>query len=270
MAKVKEQVKYNPKWSDVKRVNRARMDIVGRTSIVFTILFGVFLLLTTGVMLFSVFDDAKEFFEDGFQSVASIAFGGIFMALAIFAINSTLPFMRMAKNIEKQKAMLGGCVNIYETFMSMPIRKVSLFRQSFMYYCFILFVEIVPSIILNIIILLNPELRFAGGMVTIITIAAVAFSVIMYGAVFGILGKNKAFIGKVYTGSLIVFYIFWMGCILGFFDKFIMAKPLCALAGIPCICFAVIGIIAVIAIEKLYIEKREMSASWSFKEENNV
>ncbi|MDE6021041.1 MAG: hypothetical protein K2H01_08620 [Ruminococcus sp.] len=265
MAKVKEQVKYNPKWSDVKRVNRARMDIVGRTSIVFTILFGVFLLLTTGVMLFSVFDDAKEFFEDGFQSVASIAFGGIFMALAIFAINSTLPFMRMAKNIEKQKAMLGGCVNIYETFMSMPIRKVSLFRQSFMYYCFILFVEIVPSIILNIIILLNPELRFAGGMVTIITIAAVAFSVIMYSAVFGIFGKSK-----VYTGVLIVFYILWMGSIFGFFDKFVMAKPLCAVAGIPCICFAVIGIIAVIAIEKLYIEKREMNAPWYFKEEKNV
>lgn len=270
MVKVKEQVKYDPKWSDVKRVNAARMDIVGRTSIVLTIIFGIVSLLMSGVMICSVFMDDKEFFEDGFQGVASMAFSGTFIAFFIFTLNSTLPFMRMAKGFEKQKAMLGGCVNIYETFAHMPIRKVSLFKQSFRYYCFMLFMETVPSIILNITILMNPELSFAGGMVTVITIASVVFSVIMYGAVFGILGKNKTSIGKFYTGALVVFYILWMGCMFGFFDEFVMAEPLCVLAGIPCICFAVIGIVSVILIEKLYVEKHEINASWSFKEERNV
>lgn len=269
MAKVKEQVKYNPKWSGIKRVDVSRIDIVGRSSIALTIIFGIFSLFMPFIMIFSIFTDAKEFFEDGFQSVASIAFGGIIVAFFVFTLNSTLPFLRMSKTVDKQKAILGGCVNIYETFAHMPIRKVSLFKQSFIYYCFMLFIEIVPSIILNIAILMNPELRFAGGMVAVITIAAVVFAFIMYGAVFGIFGKSRASIGKFYTVALAVFYILWMGCIFGFFDEFVMAEPLCALAGVPCICFAVFGIIAVIAIEKLYVEKRETNAAWSFKEERN-
>lgn len=270
MAKVKEQVKYNPKWSDLRRVNGARIDIVGRSSMVFTIIFSIFSLFMMGVMLFSISLGTKEFFEDGFQSIASMSFSGIFMAFFVFTLNSTLPFMRISKNLEKQKAILGGCINIYETFRTMPIRKVSIYKQSFIYYCFMLFVGTFPSIILNIIIIMNPELRFAGGMVTVITIASVLFSVVMYCAVFGILGKNDTFISKFYTGALIVFYVLWMGCVFGFFDEFVMAEPLCVLAGVPCICFTVFGIAAVIAIEKLYVEKREINASWFFKEEGNA
>lgn len=67
MAKVKEQVKYDPKWSDVKRVNAARMDIVGRTSIVLTIIFGIVSLLMSGVMICSVFMDDKEFLRMVFR-----------------------------------------------------------------------------------------------------------------------------------------------------------------------------------------------------------
>jgi len=87
--------------------------------------------------------------------------------------------------------MLCGCVNISKTFAHMPIKKVSLFKQSFRYYSLMLFITTLPCIMLNIIIMLNPELHFAGGMVTVATIAIFTFEFIMYFANFGVLGKNE-------------------------------------------------------------------------------
>lgn len=267
MAKIKEQVKYNPKWSDVKRIDAARIAIVGKPNIVFSILFSAFALLMIGVMMIGVILNPREFFKDDFQNIASVAFSGTFMAFVVFILNSTLPFFRISKTLDsKQKAMLGGCVNISETFAHMPIKKVSLFKQSFIYYCLMLLITTLPCIVLNIIIMLNPTLHFAGGMVTVATIAIFTFEFIMYFANFGILGKNENLLKLLVKCSFVVYYIFWMGAMLGFFDSLVMAEPLCALAGIPCICFIVIGLAAIIIIEKLYVEKHESITPWHFKE----
>lgn len=267
MAKVKQQVKYNPKWSEVKRVDAARVAIVGNANIVLSIIFTAFALLMIGVMIISVILNPKAFFEDDFQSIASVAFSGTFMTFAVFALNSTLPFFRISKGLDaKQEAMLGGCVNISKTFAHMPIKKVSLFKQSFRYYCLMLLITVLPCIALNIVIILNPELHFAGGMVSVATIAILTFEFIMYFANFGVLGKNENLLKLLVKCSFVVYYIFWIGAMFGLFDRFVMAKPLCALAGIPCICFAVIIVAAIIVIEKLYVERHESITPWDFKE----
>lgn len=267
MAKVKQQVKYNPKWSEVKRVDAARVAIVGNANIVLSIIFTAFALLMIGVMIISVILNPKAFFEDDFQSIASVAFSGTFMTFAVFALNTTLPFFRISKGLDaKQEAMLGGCVNISKTFAHMPIKKISLFKQSFRYYSLMLFITTLPCILLNIIIMSDPELHFAGGMVTVATIAIFTFEFIMYFANFGILGKNENLLKLLVKCSFVVYYVFWIAAMWGFCDSFVMAEPLCVLAGIPCICFVVIGLAAIIIIEKLYVEKHAGVTSWRFKE----
>lgn len=265
MAKVKEQVKYNPKWSDVRRVNATRKAVTGQSNTVLTIVFFIISLVMMGIVLVSIIFDPEELFEDGFQSVSSMTFSGTFMSFFIFALNSSLPFLRMVNNSEtKQKAMLGGCVSIFETFLHIPVKKVSLFRQTFRYFCVFLFFGTAPGIALNICVMLKPELHYAGGMASVSTIVAALFIVGMYCVNFGILGAKKDVMQKVYGVAIAVFYIFWLGCMLGFFDEFIMSEPLCAIAGLPCIILAVLCIAAVFAVEKLYVEKREKNASWQF------
>ena len=265
MAKVKEQVKYNPKWSDERRVNAARKAVSGQSNAVMTIVFFIFSLILLGVVFVSIIINPEELFEDGFQSVSSMTFSGTFMSFFIFALNSSLPFLRMVNNVEaKQKAMLGGCVSIFETFQHMPVKKISLFRQTFRYFCVFLFFGIAPGIALNVCVMLKPGLHYAGGMASVSTIVAVLFAAGIYCANFGIFGAKKESVQKAFGVILAVFYIFWIGCMLGFFDEFILSEPFCAIAGLPCIILAVLCIAVVFAVEKLYVEKREKNASWNF------
>ncbi|MDD6269514.1 MAG: hypothetical protein PUA84_05610 [Oscillospiraceae bacterium] len=265
MAKVKEQVKYNPKWSGERRVNAARKAVSGQSNAVLTIVFFIFSLILLGVVCVSIILNPEGLFEDGFQSVSSITFSGTFMSFFIFALNSSLPYLKVMKNAEtKQKAMLGGCVSIFETFLHMPVKKISLFRQTFRYFCIFVFFGIAPGIIMNVCVMLKPELYYAGGMASVSTIVAVMFIVGMYCANFGVFGVKNEAVQKAFGVILAAFYIFWIGCMLGLFDEFILSEPFCAIAGLPCIILAVLCIAAVFAVEKLYVEKREKNGYWIF------
>ncbi|MBQ8724316.1 MAG: hypothetical protein IJY74_01420 [Oscillospiraceae bacterium] len=264
MAKVKEQVKFNPSWSEVKRLGRTKKAIAPENNIL-----TIILILLAGVMVgflaFGCLFDPAEFIEDGHESVGAFAFSGAFMLLFVFALNTTLPATSLFRNTEKQQAAaMGGCVNMYETFMHMPMKKVTLYKQSFRHYAFFMIAGSLPSVILNGAVLFIPELAAIKGIAALTTILYGFMLLAFYFAYFGVFNMSKKTVNACFTVSIVLFYVVLFGCMFGWMNFVAEIKFLTALAGIPSICITVLVIAAIFAIEKLYLEKREANGAWDF------
>ena len=265
MAKVKEQVKFNPSWSEVKRLSATKNAIAPENkfiNIILTLLAGVMV----GFLAFGCLFDPADFIEDGFESVGAFAFSGIFMLLFGFALNTSLPATALfSRKTEKQQAAaMGGCVNMYETFMHMPMKKITLYKHSFRHYAFFMILGSLPCIIMNAAILFIPELAAIKSIASLTTFLEGFFILAMYLAYFGVFNMNKKAVSACFTVSVVLFYVVWFGCMFGWLNFVAEIKFLTALAGIPCIFITVLVIAAIFAIEKLYLEKREANGAWDF------
>ncbi len=264
MAKVKEQVKFDPEWSEVRRLRKTKDAIAPENNFV-SGFFAFFAALMIGFLAFSCWFDTEEFIADGFESVGAFAFSGVFMLLFLFALQTSLPAKGLFRKTEKmQQSALGGCVNLYETFMHMPMKKITLYKHSFRHYVFFMIAGSLPCILMNAAILFMPELEAIKGIAALMTILEGFFMLALYFAYFGVFNMNKKAVSACFTVSVVLFYIVWFGCMFGWLNFVAEIKFFTALAGIPSICITLLVIAAVTAIEKLYLEKREANGAWDF------
>lgn len=265
MAKVKEQVKFDPAWSEVKRLGKTKSAIAPENKIV-NIALTIFAGVMVGFLAFDCLFDPSAFIEDGFESAGAFAFSGVFMLFFAFALNTSLPATALysRKTEKRQAAAMGGCVNLYETFMHMPMTKLTLYKHSFRHFAFFMIAGSLPCIIMNAAVLFVPELAAIKGIAALITLLEGFFIFALYLAYFGVFNMNKKAVSACFTVSIVLFYIVWFGCMFGWLNFLTEIKLLTALAGIPSICVTILVIAAIAAVEKLYLEKREEKGAWDF------
>lgn len=262
--KAKEQVKFNPKWSETKRIDKARLAIVGRqNTVLWTICLG-FAALMIGFLVFGSLFDTEEFISDNVLGV--FVGGSAFMSFMMFAGSTILPMGKVLDRTERmQKSMLGGCVTLVNTFMHLPVKKVSAYKQSFGYFSVLLFFASAPCIFLNVMILLDD--RFTGAVAGSSAVISIAISVILlmfyliYSSMWKMKGKGSSYFC---TAMIIVFYLIWVGSMSSFMDAVFELTWLQALAGVPALCITAAAVLFIILAQKLYVEKKQANAAWEF------
>lgn len=264
MAKVKEQVKFDPSWSEVKRLRKTK-DAIAPANRVLTVIMTLLACFMVGFLTYMCWFQPADFIDDGHESVGAFAFSGMFMLLFAFALNTTLPATSLFRNTEKQQAAIaGGCVNLYETFMHMPMKKITLYKHSFRHFAFFMIAGSLPCVLLNLAIIFIPELEPVKCIAGLMTILEGFMLLAFYFAYFGVFNMSKKSVNACFTVSIVLFYIAWFGSMFGILSFVERIRFLAAITGVPCICVTLLVIAAIIAIEKLHLEKREAKGAWDF------
>ncbi len=265
MAKTKEQVKYNPRLSQSRRFSKATRALAP-ANIVLTIILCVLALLMAGVLAVDMFvtgDILKD--SKSVETIGTFAFSSMFMLLFMFGVNTTLPANFMSKNTEKQQqALMKGCVYYHEVFAHMPVKKVTLYKQSFNWYVLFMLGSSIPVLALSIAHIADSKFESAAPMVTVTAILEAVLMIVFYLGYFGIFNKKKKLMQSILTTGIVIFYIIWLGCMFGFLKFITEIEALGAIAGVPTLCITLAAIAAIIVIEKCFIEKDAEKSPWEF------
>lgn len=258
MSKKKEQVKYNPKYSDIKRLRKIKNALVGKSIIWLTVVYIIFTAIMFGCIVFGGALDTKDFLEGDGNLVGMFICCGAFMSIFPFAVNSVIP--NSSEDSAKQRGAMNGCPSVAEAIMMMPVKKVDAVRLSFRYFLIPMLLDVAILIISNVYCIIFPEFEIAKGSVAAVTFFLGIMMVLMYFAFFN--SKFKEMLKSMLVIAGVAFYVVWFGTMLGFLDKVFALKVVQSFAGIPAIIYAVIAAVAIILIQKLYTEKEVLKTAW--------
>lgn len=258
MSKKKEQVKYNPKYSDLKRLRKLKNALVGKSIFWLTIVYIFFVTVMFGCVVFGGALDTKDFISDDGNLVAMFVCCGSFMSLFPFAVNQVMPMT--AEDSAKQRGALKGCPSVADALIMMPVKKVDAVKLSFRYYLVPLMLDAAIIVVSNIYCMIFPEFEIAKGSVAATTFFLGLMMFLMYLAFFN--QKFKEALRAILVVAGIGFYVVWFGTMIGFLDKFFAIKFVISFAGIPSIVFIVLVVVAIILIQKLYTEKEVVKTAW--------
>lgn len=258
MSKKKEQVKYNPKYSDLKRLRKLKNALVGKSVFWLTIVYTFFIVVMFGCVVFGGAFDTKDFIDGDGNLVGMFICCGAFMSIFPFAVNQIMPMN--TEDTAKQRGALKGCPSVADALMMMPVKKIDAVKLSFRYYLIPLLLDAVIIIVSNIYCMIFPEFEIAKGSVAAVTFFLGLMMLLLYLSFF-----NQKFRNSLKTILIIVgiaFYVVWFGTMIGFLDKLFAVKLVVAFAGIPSIIYIALVVTAVILIQKLYTEKEVVKTAW--------
>ncbi|MBQ8733091.1 MAG: hypothetical protein IJY76_01165, partial [Anaerotignum sp.] len=247
-----------------KRIDKARLAIVGRqNTALWAICLGISLLMI-GCLVFASLIDTEEFLADNIVGV--FVGGSAFMSFMMIAGSTILPMGKILDRTERlQRNMLKGSVKLTDTFMHLPVKKVSAYKQSFGYFGVLLFFSSVPCIFLNVMVLLDD--RFTGVVAGSSAVISTAISAILlmfyliYSSMLKMKGKGSSYFC---TAMIIVFYLIWIGSMSSFMNVIFELAWLQALAGMPALCITAASVLFILLAQKRYVEKKQANAAWDF------
>lgn len=265
MAKVKEQVKYNPDWSETKRVEKVRRALAGPSNMGVAIAFTVLAGLMFGFLVFGCIFDPADFFEDGVEELCVFGCGGVFMLFMLFMLHTALPFSKNVNAMDRaQRNIAKGSYRFVDTYMHLPVRRVALYKQSFRPFFLMMLLGSLPGLFINVMVQIRPLLDFAKGFAAMMCIVLPVLFTVYYMVYFGVLRLNKKTATKVCTVVFVLFYVIWMGSMFDVFHAVYDWEVLRMLAGVPSICVNAVLLAAVAVMQKLYAEKKQIYAAWEF------
>ncbi len=257
--KVKEQVKYNPSYSSVKRTNKVFKALIGNTNrwvyVLYVILIIFMFIVST---CWAVFDSA-DFIED--DSTSMFGYMLTFFAITLFTINSCVP-NNDTKTQEKARGTVNGCAAVSEVMMHLPITKLDAYRLSFRSYLASMTFPICHILILNIMSVVDERFEAVAVSTGLLNLIFVIFNVFIYLTFFNVLKLSDKTKGHLLHIFFLTFEAVW---ILSMFKtgKEILELPVFKVfAGIPGIVMLICMCAAVIIIQKKVVEKRAASTAW--------
>lgn len=258
--KKKEQVKYNPSYSNVKRTKKVFRCLIGKTNIVISIVYVVMALLMLAACVFGAIFDTKDFLEDR-STLPTFCCTSAFMAFMLFTLNSCIPNDPAAAS--KARGNLDGCATITETMMHLPIRKIDTYKLSFRSFmissAFVFFSSVFP----NVMIIIDDRFEVVKGTLGVWGTTAVVFILVSYLLSFYVIrGLSEKARGVILSATLIIYYIIWIGLMTGFAYKLIDIDIFGFLSGYVGIALSLICVIAIVVIQKAVVEKRAEKTAW--------
>lgn len=258
--KKKEQVKYNPSLSSVKRFGKARGAVIGRQTMVLTLIYGIISIVILALYISGFFlgKDASE----GGAATSSVCLTTSFFGIFLFMFNSSIPSDKQDLDTARG-ALSGGCASVSEVFMHMPVTKLDIYKHSFKYFILAEVVVLAGSIASNIAMAVTDKYEVFAGMSAMTSILSATMILFVYLFMFKIFKNIPKKVEKTLTIiGVIIFYIVWFGTMI-FEDASAKAVEILApLAGIPALCISIVTFIAVLLIHKLYTEKRVANTAW--------
>lgn len=258
--KKKEQVKYNPSYSNVKRTKKVFRCLIGKTNIVISIVYVVMALLMLVAAVFGAIFDTKDFLEDK-STLPTFCCTSAFMAFMLFTLNSCIP--NDPATASKARGNLDGCATITETMMHLPIRKIDTYKLSFRSFMiastFVFFSSVFP----NVMIIIDDRFEVVKGTLGIWGTTAAVFILVSYLLSFYVIrGLSEKARGVILSATLIIYYVIWIGLMTGFAYKLIDIDMFGFLSGYVGIALSLICVIAIVIIQKAVVEKRAEKTAW--------
>lgn len=256
MAKVKEQVKFNPKYSEAKRVDKVRYAITGNLIKIINAIYIIIALSMLLVFFIEVIDNKNE----AKDLISIFMTNGMMMLLFISLYNIiTVPNKKAQKNNSK----IDGCVFAYSLFTHLPVKKISLLKMSFRYYLLSISSIFILSIIFNIAVMVNDTFSYLKGAVgfncTFLTLVAVMY----YFSIFPYYFKKRNEKTSKYTGiALLLFYLFWFATTTSIIEKIYDYASIEALGGPVSLIISLVSFIVIIVYQKKVVEKKTETSSW--------
>lgn len=258
--KKKEQVKYNPSYSNVKRTRKVFRCLIGKTNIAISIVYVVMALLMLAACVFGAIFDTKDFLEDK-SILPTFCCSSAFMAFMLFALNNCIPNNPAAAS--KARGNLDGCATITETMMHLPIRKIDAYKLSFRTFmiaaAFVFFSSLFP----NVMIVIDDRFEVVKGTLGVWGTTAVVFILVSYLLSFYVLRNlSEKARGVILSAVLIIYYIIWIGLMTGFAYKLIDIDMFGFLSGYVGIALTIVCVVAIVVIQKTVVEKRAAKTAW--------
>lgn len=258
--KKKEQVKYNPSYSNVTRTKKVFRCLTGKTNIVISIIYIAMALIMLAACVFGAIFDTNDFLEDK-STIATFCCTSGFMAFMLFTLNSCIPNDPSAAS--KARGNLDGCATITETMMHLPIRKVDAYKLSFRSFMISSLFVFFSSVFPNVMIIIDDRFEVVKGTLGIWGTTAAVFILVSYLLSFYVIrGLSEKARGIILSAALVIYYIVWIGLMLDFADKFIDIDMFGFLSGYVGIALSLICIIAIVVIQKAVVEKRAEKTAW--------
>ncbi len=260
MRKKKEQVRYNPAWSAVKRADRTKFAITGgylRWITLFYIVLGLSMAVLLIKMVFhAVSLDTAEYEED--YMAAMNMCNAAFMFFFVYMLNAVMPGSRKTESRSK----VDGCQFLYKVFACMPVKRVTIVKLSFRYFITMATFNLGMMLLANGLTLFLPVFDPTKGSIAIISMLLALVQLALYWGQFSSYCRKRSARSILSVAGLIVFYIFWFGFMNGAFDRLFELEAVRAMAGVPAILVCVAAYAAVWIIEKAVIETKAASSSW--------
>lgn len=258
--KKKEQVKYNPSYSNVKRTKKVFRCLIGKTNIAISIVYVVMALLMLAAAVFGAIFDTKDFLEDK-STLPTFCCTSAFMAFMLFTLNSCIPNDPAAAS--KARGNLDGCATITETMMHLPIRKIDTYKLSFRSFMIASVFVFFSSVFPNVMIIIDERFETVKGTLGVWGTTAVVFILVSYLLSFYVIrGLSEKARGVILSATLIIYYIIWIGLMTGFAYKLIDIDMFGFLSGYVGIALSLICVIAIVIIQKAVVEKRAEKTAW--------
>lgn len=259
MAKQKEQVKYNPKLSDVRRADKAKYAVTGNYLYACNAVFIVIGLLMSCVFILGGIFGGVEYVEEDADSVIMFISNAAFMLFFLYACNAILPANKQTQNSSK----IDGCLFIYKLFCHMPVTQLTIVKLSFRY--FTLMTSVVCSVLTagNLLVLCTDRFAPVSGHIGFISfMLAVAMVTLHYNGFRQYskgLSKKASIINAI---AIAVFYLLWFGSMMNLFDPVFAHPVVKALGGIPGLAVIAAAYIWVLIYQKTVVEKKAALSSW--------
>lgn len=258
--KKKEQVKYNPSYSNVKRTKKVFRCLTGKTNIVISIIYVVIALLMLTAAVFGAIFDTKDFLEDK-TTLPTFCCTSAFMAFMLFTLNSCIP--NDPATASKARGNLDGCATITETMMHLPIRKIDAYKLSFRSFMMASVFVFISSVFPNVMIIIDDRFEVVKGTLGVWGTTAAVFILVSYLLSFYVIrGLSEKARGVILSATLIIYYIIWIGLMTGFAYKLIDIDMFGFLSGYVGIALSLICVITIVAIQKAVVEKRAEKTAW--------
>ncbi len=258
MAKQKEQVKYNPNISAVRRADRVKAAVNGRVLYVTSAVMLLMALIMMGSFLIGALVGDPEFIEDGETAIMFIA-NAAFMLFFFYVTNAVLPGNRKTE----QNSKIDGCLFLYRLYEHLPVTKLTVVKMSFRYFaimasavCAILAAANVMTLCLDGMDAMRGEIGFVSVLLSVVMVALHRTGFSQYIRPLTNLDYSLS------TGCIVVFYIIWFGSMMGVFGSLYTQGWVRALGGAAGLGIVLAAYAWVWVYEKCVIEKKSANSSW--------
>lgn len=255
--KPKQQVKYNPDWSEVKRADKVKYAISGNSAkwgnLVFLLIPLLFLVIT---VIASVFE-TKDFVSD--SDVVLFCYNIFLLLVFLFVFNAVMPPTKSENQAQSQK---DGCFSVYKLYTHLPVKKIAVAKMSFRYFIFGAAISLVTCVFINFMAVINSDydsLKSTVGLISVFISVFLVTEHIYFFRQYCMKTKKSRFLRI----EMVVLYIFWVASNFGILNDFYSLECFRILGGYVGIAVALAAFVTIIVVQKAYFEKKIKEGSWN-------
>lgn len=258
--KPKEQVKFNSKLSRVTRLAKARNAVYGRCAVVMTGLSLCVSLLTISICFVGLFFDRDDFLNHSSgDALSMLFFTGVFLSIVSLFKMAVIPG---ADNSKKNRSITNNCSSIADLMSAMPIKRSDAYAASFRWFFISMAISIASAIVLNTACLFDSGMSVVRSAVGFISVVIAVFYFVFFLTVFDVILAKEKIITIIQSVWLIIYHVIWFSSFFGGSRIIYQNDFFSTISGVPALILCFADVIAIVAIEKLYIEKKGKGRQW--------